>query len=60
MIRAIKTRQLEYLYAVYAYNQNFEILSYDEDALSESDHHSVDGEDDNYFVFTFDWLFKRF
>lgn len=60
MIRAIKTRQLEYLYAVYAYNQNFEILSYDDNALSESDHDSVDGEDDNYFVFTFDWLFKRF
>lgn len=59
MIRAIKTRQLDFLYSIYAFNQNYEkLIGEEEDALSESDHRSDDDAENRYRVFTFDWLFK--
>ena len=59
MIRAIKTRQLGFLYSIYAFNQNYEKLMHDEEeALSESDHQSDDDGESRHRIFTFDWLFK--
>lgn len=39
MIRAIKTRQIDFLYSVYAFNKNYELnMDYEGDEQHEGDH----------------------
>ena len=62
MVRAIKTRQIDFLYSVFAFNKNYEELTADDsedEAEKDDDVLSKAPEKKRYMIFTFDWLFKH-
>ena len=61
LIRAIKTRQLGFLYYVYACNKNWQYIGEenDDDVDSNPDSENQFNIAKNYTTFTYDWLFKQ-
>ena len=68
MVRSIKTRQMKFLYCVYAFNQNYEYIgerkqekgsdSDSDDKQSQKSEEEMD-EADKYHTFTYDYLIKQ-
>ena len=59
IIRAIKTKQLDFLYHVFASNKNFQWLGDNDDADSNPDSDDLNYGQEMHLIFTYDWLFKN-
>lgn len=67
MVRSIKTRQIKFLYCVYAFNQNYEYVGEQKEEKSSGDESSEnkeameeeEDESSHYKVFTYDYLIKQ-